>query len=114
MPAPVMAMRYSCWCFSLAPRNKRLHTSAGCDGGEPKRRNHSGLLREKKTVSYVEGPNSSSHLSIFQGSDKGTALIGAGTNRLSPALPEQTSHGRLIRQTEGPPLLKPFYYMVFI
>lgn len=47
-----------------------------------------------------------SHLSALQCSDKGTALIGTGANGLGPALPEQTGHGGLVRQTERPPVLQ--------
>lgn len=42
-----------------------------------------------------------SHLSTFQSLNEGTALVSAGANGLSPALPEQTRHCRLVCQTES-------------
>ncbi|TNN52184.1 hypothetical protein EYF80_037614 [Liparis tanakae] len=40
-----------------------------------------------------------------QRSDEGAALVGAGPHRLRPALPEETSHRRLVGQTETPAVL---------
>ena len=47
-----------------------------------------------------------SDLSSLQRTDEGTALTGTGANGFGPALPEQTSHGSFVRQTECAPVLE--------
>lgn len=59
-------------------------------------------------VSFYFEPNQGiqQYLSILQSFDEGRALVGAGSHGLCPALPEQTGHRRLVRQTETTAILE--------